>query len=159
MNYSSLNLSGSRGFTLIEMMLVLSLASIVGSLTITNGITYYDHSLAAIDRAQMVTAFREARAEAQNGSNPYGVFLTNSGFVIFQGTSYGSRLDTYDRAFTFLTPEILSATSSLEAVFSASSADTQVADSSSLIFSVTGTDHRTELLQVLSEGSILTSTL
>jgi Tfp pilus assembly protein FimT len=147
------------GFTLFETLLVLSLASIIGTLTLTNGISYFNRSMAGIDRAELVAAFREARAEAQNSSNYYGVHVTNAGFVLFEGESYASRKQINDSTFTFITPEVLSSTSSQDTIFEPLSADLQTQNSQSDIVSLIGNDYRTEVIEVLQHGSILSTIL
>ena len=103
------------GFTLIEMLVVISLIIILGGLTLFFGLDslhgYSFHS----DRDVLVSALQHARAESisnicrgdadkcANGSKPQGVYIDipNKKFIIFQGSSYASRDTEQDVSLDF----------------------------------------------------------
>ncbi|MDQ5922518.1 MAG: GspH protein [Patescibacteria group bacterium] len=99
----------NKGFTLIEMVIVLALITIVGGLGLYFGLDslrgYSFHS----DRDVLVSVLQHARSEAISNicrgegctdGKPHGVFIRPpehpKSYVIFQGTDYANRDIDYD---------------------------------------------------------------
>lgn len=93
----------NSGFTLIELVIVISIIIIVGGIGLFFGLDtlrgYSFHS----DRDVLVSALQHARAEAMAnicrgsdcdaGGKPHGVYIdtANRKYIIFQGANYASR--------------------------------------------------------------------
>ncbi|HWA32368.1 MAG TPA: prepilin-type N-terminal cleavage/methylation domain-containing protein [Candidatus Paceibacterota bacterium] len=94
------NINTKAGFTLIEMVIVISLIAVIGGFGLFFGIDslrgYSFHS----DRDTLVSTLQHARAEAManicrgtdcaDGGKPQGVYIDTSArkFIVFQGTTY-----------------------------------------------------------------------
>jgi prepilin-type N-terminal cleavage/methylation domain-containing protein len=99
----------NEGFTLIEIVVVMSLIALLGSLGIYFGLdNFRGHSFHS-DRDTLISALEHARAEAVSNAcsgtctngKPHGVFIdtVNHKYIIFQGTSYANHLITNDKDY------------------------------------------------------------
>ena len=151
-----------KGFTLVEVLVVCSLAGILIGISFLYGIDVFTQSLARIDRELLLTSLREARAEAMNGScvasactfpTPQGIHVSSTGLTIFEGDSFASRNVSADIPVPFSLPESIAARSATEVVFAPYSANvTHVS-----FISMLGADHRAEEIEVLNNGTIVAS--
>jgi Tfp pilus assembly protein FimT len=173
----------TSAFTLTETLIVLSLMAFIVQLSFTEGITTYDRENAHFDRILLLSALREARAESMNdvctntdsicGATPidHGVFVSENGLTIFEGSSYANRNISTDQNYSFPGGTKLETTSSDEVTFAAGTGDVSSDDFSNFgglgnsetygtsTISIIGVDNRTETIQINSQGAILSSTL
>jgi prepilin-type N-terminal cleavage/methylation domain-containing protein len=122
--------SSQYGMTLIEILIVLGLMTILGSLTLCVSFGTYRDSSYHTDRAQLISALQHARAESIDdicdgaycvSGMPHGVFIQSDAYVIFQGANYTSRDPAID-AVIDANPAITHSGLS-EVVFATSSGD------------------------------------
>ncbi len=110
-----------RGFTFFEVLIVIGLLTIVGSLGLLVSMDSYRSSGFYADRNLLVAALQRARAEAINNiclgactdvndGKAHGVHIQSESYVIFQGTSYsaGDPVNAVFPAHTTLTESSLS---------------------------------------------------
>lgn len=97
-----------RGFTLLEMTLVIGLMGTIASMTAFQDVTVYKRVLARTDAGQVMGALIRARGEAMHGlcsSNncetppPHGVWFGEHSVVEFEGTSYANRTPDTDEQY------------------------------------------------------------
>lgn len=90
------------GFTLIELMLVMGLILIIGLLTSSVGISYYQSQILSETTDTLVSVLRQAQGLAQSGKNnsAFGVFISEDSYVMFEGSDYVSRLSDLDLVFS-----------------------------------------------------------
>lgn len=90
----------NSGFTLIEILVVLGIITIIGSISIIMGVDDYRRQLFRSDRDLLVTALQHARAQSVSsiclgsgctGGKPHGVYIGADEYVMFQGASYATR--------------------------------------------------------------------
>jgi prepilin-type N-terminal cleavage/methylation domain-containing protein len=163
------NFRKQAGFTLIEMLVVISLILILGGLTLFFGIDslrgYSFHS----DRDVLVSTLQHARSEAisnicrgdtnkcANGSKPQGVYIdtTNRKFIIFQGSSFVSRDIEQDVSLDFNPGTVFPNDGSIhEIVFTQLSGDVAIPG---FITITEATDTHTSKIEINKEGQILWS--
>ncbi|MGC9602178.1 MAG: prepilin-type N-terminal cleavage/methylation domain-containing protein [Minisyncoccia bacterium] len=94
-----------RGFTLIEVLVVLGMFALVGGCSLVIGMESYRSGSLADDQASLVSALQEARSQAISAvcigsactaGMPHGVHITRKQLVIFQGAIYNVNDDTND---------------------------------------------------------------
>lgn len=92
-----------RGFTLIELTLVLALVSVVSLLVVPTGIRFFETQILEDAASELRGALRFAQAEAilQKNSGSFGVRITPGSFTLFEGDSYATRISSEDHIFTF----------------------------------------------------------
>ena len=93
----------NKGFTLLEILVVLTLVTVIGGLSLFFGLDSYRSNAFYVDRGLLITALERARAEAIGNicygasctdGKSHGVFVEKDGsgkvsaFVVFQGASY-----------------------------------------------------------------------
>jgi prepilin-type N-terminal cleavage/methylation domain-containing protein len=161
MHTSTPTLIHVRGFTLVETLLVLALMSVLISVSLTEGLASFTRGLSQNDRQLAVSALREARAEAMDGTctgnacaGPlaHGVFISQSGVTIFEGASYADRLQQADQVLLFSAEETVSDTYVL---FAADTGDV----STDMNFSIQRIHGPTENILVNTQGAISSLTL
>lgn len=99
-----------EAFTLIEILLVVSIFAILVAFTAPLGIDFYGNQQMDSDSAALVSALRSAQLKAMSAENDssFGVYLTNSGYTLFKGNSYASRDGRYDEIREFSPSNALS---------------------------------------------------
>lgn len=152
----------NKGFTLIEMVIVLALITIVGGLGLYFGLDslrgYSFHS----DRDVLVSVLQHARSEAISnicrGENctdgkPHGVYIRptehQNSYVIFQGTDYASRDADYDIVIDSSSSTSFSGIN--EIVFDRLSGNTTTTGDINL----TDDRNHTSIISISSQGQIL----
>jgi prepilin-type N-terminal cleavage/methylation domain-containing protein len=102
---ASRKISIPKGFTLIEVLVVLGMFALVGACSLVIGMESYRSGSLADDQASLVSALQKARSEAMNAvcigsactaGMSHGVHITSKQLVIFQGSVYNSNDDTND---------------------------------------------------------------
>ncbi len=97
-----------RGFTLIEILVVLALASLLAGIALCDGLDSYQQYLSGSDSDTLVALLQHARAEAMNGmcdgatcstAMAHGVKIQNGQYIFFEGESYDARVTTEDEVF------------------------------------------------------------
>lgn len=96
------NSKRKRGFTLVELLLVIALMLIVGVFMFPLGISFYRSQMTneAIEGIQ--SALRRAQTFAITGKHDssFGVKFSESSYVLFEGESYASRITSEDELYT-----------------------------------------------------------
>lgn len=90
-----------KGFTLIEILLVLGLVSGLAALTMPIGLTFYRNQIVDENGRDIAAAIHRARSQAMSQKNdaPFGVALFPGSYVLFEGPSYASRNAANDEIF------------------------------------------------------------
>lgn len=90
-----------RGFSLIEVIIVIAVLVVVSGFTLGVGSEFYNSRSLIAERDSLVALLRRARINAMNNTNQMdqGVFLGSSEYVIFQGNSYAGRNSAFDETF------------------------------------------------------------
>jgi prepilin-type N-terminal cleavage/methylation domain-containing protein len=89
----------NRGFSLIELLVVMGLLAILGSFSLMVSMENYRGSSFAESQATLVSALQKARSQALFGvcigsgctaGQPHGVHIDSNQLVLFQGTTYNA---------------------------------------------------------------------
>lgn len=90
-----------RGFTFIELMLVIALITIIGVFIAPIGLSYYQSQLLNETSDGLVSALRQAESFAYTGrhNHAFGVFITADTYTVFEGDTYASRITSEDMVF------------------------------------------------------------
>lgn len=94
----------NRGFTLIEILVVMGLCAVVSTFALMVSMDWYRASVSHSDRDTLVLALEHARLESMHnvclgdactGGKPHGVAVrpedNQNAYVIFQGSTYAAR--------------------------------------------------------------------
>ena len=101
------------GFTLIEILVVMTLLAVLTGLTIPVGLRFLRNEQLTSAGDDVIQSLRRAQelSRIQERDSSYGVFFTNSGYTFFKGTSYSGRDTVYDEIYEL--PSGVSATTNL----------------------------------------------
>lgn len=90
-----------RGFTLVEILLVIGIFAILVSLITPLGLDFYRSQQLETDSQGIIQFLRRAQLKAlfQENDSQYGLFLTSSNYILFKGNSYLARDPQYDEVF------------------------------------------------------------
>lgn len=93
-----MNVTGDRGFTLIEALLSIAILTILTGLTLTIGRTTLLRNDLSSATDLLVSSIRRSQSLAQSNATDsrWGVHLEQSKIVLFRGNSYATRDATYD---------------------------------------------------------------
>ena len=99
------NNSKSKGFTLVEMLLVIGIAITIGALAMPVAVNFYVSQGLDETTRDIVETLRRARSQAitQYNDSAFGVRFEWGSYILFQGSSYASRTQSEDETFTFIT--------------------------------------------------------
>jgi prepilin-type N-terminal cleavage/methylation domain-containing protein len=116
-NFSKKNLGG---FTLIEILIVISLISILIFFLVSIGLNFYKSQQLESQAQTILQILRRAQLKAMaiEFDSSFGVYLTNSNYTLYKGSSYATRDLQYDEVFEL--PEIINVKGLSEVVFSKS---------------------------------------
>ncbi|MBI4458202.1 prepilin-type N-terminal cleavage/methylation domain-containing protein [Candidatus Uhrbacteria bacterium] len=91
-----------RGFTMLEMMLVVAVSVIIAALTVPVGVRFLQIQNLDEAAADAMAALRRARSQAvsQRHDSAFGVKFLSGSYVLFQGASYAARVQSEDESFT-----------------------------------------------------------
>ncbi len=106
-----------KGFTLIELMIVVALIIMFSGLTLPVGFNFYQESTLRDQARNLENSLRKAQAMAMTGrgDSNAGVEITQNEYIIFEGESYYKRRKETDIIIPF--PIALSASGADEIVF------------------------------------------
>lgn len=102
--------SRSRGFTIFEVIIVIGVGIVLVLMTLPVSVRFYQLSIADETTNDIVSAFRRAESSAMLGKydRAFGVKFLSGQYVLFQGTSYLSRIPTEDQIFVLPSGSVLS---------------------------------------------------
>jgi prepilin-type N-terminal cleavage/methylation domain-containing protein len=86
------------GFTLIEILIAMAILVIILGLGYFVGFDFYRNYALHSEKDVLVSVLRKARSQALNnvGASAHGVYIGDSSYTIFYGSSYVSRNAQYD---------------------------------------------------------------
>lgn len=106
--YNNFSLKGftpslSRGFSLIELLIVIGIFALLFSVSTSVYNSFRSHSNLEIAVSSVVEALRFSQSSAQSGKgdSKWGVEIPTSQITIFKGNSYASRDIPFDESFVF----------------------------------------------------------
>ncbi len=107
----------SKGFSLIEIVIVMALFTMTTTVVFAGGIKWYQRAVLNSNKIALVTELARARAQALFGrdGSSHGVFVSGSEYVSFIGDEFDSE-DVGNRVYEF-DPGISAENSSLVVVF------------------------------------------
>lgn len=90
-----------KGFALVELLLVLSISTMIFSYFFSVGSDFYLSQSLVAERESLISVLRKARTEAMNNTNQtdHGVYVGAQNYTIFQGSSYAGRNQDFDETF------------------------------------------------------------
>ncbi|OGM89353.1 hypothetical protein A3J77_02240 [Candidatus Wolfebacteria bacterium RBG_13_41_7] len=88
----------SRGFTIIELLIAMTIFVALGALGLFIGIDFYKSHGFNSERNLIISVLQKARNQSLTNINEvkHGVYLKNNEYIIFQGENYLSRDTVYD---------------------------------------------------------------
>jgi prepilin-type N-terminal cleavage/methylation domain-containing protein len=139
----------SLGFTLVELLLVMALVLIVGMVTSSIGISYYQSQILTETTDNFTSVLRQAQGYAMSGKNnsAFGIFVAEDSYVLFEGQDYESRLSNEDMIFPINSYINISGPS--EIIFSPFTGTSNVVDTVYISFG-----SRAKQVEILSSGYI-----
>jgi prepilin-type N-terminal cleavage/methylation domain-containing protein len=95
----------SQGFSLLEVVLVVSLLVIMLSIAVPYGLRFFTIERLDSTSRELLEVLRLAQAQAahQKLDSSFGVYIGQNGFTLFQGNSYASRNVDYDLTYQYST--------------------------------------------------------
>ena len=108
---------GSKGFTLVELLLALALMFIVAVFMFPVGLSFYQAQLFRETSDGILNNLRKAQNLSVTGKHDsgYGIKILDGSYVHFAGTSYNTRNTAHDEVYAF--PESINVTGLTEIVF------------------------------------------
>lgn len=89
-----------RGFTIIEILIVMFLFALLSGTTLVFGTNYYREYNFYSEENLLISLLQKARSQAQNNINqkPHGIFFDkiSGNYVLFQGVNYEHRDSDWD---------------------------------------------------------------
>jgi prepilin-type N-terminal cleavage/methylation domain-containing protein len=82
-----------NGFSLIELLVVISLAGIIFSITVPLGVDYIAKNNISVAKTTIVSAIRTAQQHSINmvDDTRWGIYTNTDHLIMYAGDSYGSR--------------------------------------------------------------------
>lgn len=93
MKYHSLHLNTKKGFSLVELLIVLSMIALLSGVSIALYVQIKNKNNLEISTTSIVQALRYAKmnAEQVNDDEKWGVYVTSDKVTVFKGNSYNNR--------------------------------------------------------------------
>lgn len=134
-------MSKMRGFTLVEMLLSVSIITLLVGLSVPVYATFVGRNDLDVTRQSLVEALRRAQtyARAVEGDSTWGVAILSSQAVLFKGASYATR----DAAFDEIIPMEGNVTNSGGEIVFSKLSGTPNASASTTLTQTTTNDSRT----------------
>lgn len=87
-----------NGFTLLEILIVISLISILASFVVSIGLDFYKSQQLETHSQGVLQTLRRAQLKAMSVEldSSFGVYLTDDNYTLFKGNSYAERDSQYD---------------------------------------------------------------
>lgn len=94
-----------KGFTLIEVLLVIALGTVLTALALPVGFRFYQFQVADEAATGVLSALRNAESHARLGreGSSFGIKFLPASYVVFQGDTYATRLVARDELFSLPT--------------------------------------------------------
>ena len=91
-----------RGFSLIELILVMAIIAVLFTVSVPLAINFYNTRQLDVQESGLVQALRRAQLKAMlgEGSSSFGVDINSGRYVLFSGDSYQNRDPSLDEIFT-----------------------------------------------------------
>lgn len=91
----------ARGFTVLELLLVIVIISFLSLMTVSFYSRFINQNAASNTVDQLVGSLRKAQTYAMAGrqNNNWGVYYGNSQIVLFAGNTYAGRVTGFDESF------------------------------------------------------------
>ena len=150
----------SSGFTLLEVLVVLGIFTILGTLGLIASMDMYRGFAFRNDRDMLVTVLQKARSESINNicigtsctaGQPHGIALEEGRYIVFQGTSSTTRDTSVDEIIRTQYGALVVGTGSrTEVVFKQLSGDVAATGTITLI----DTALHTSVVSISSEGRV-----
>jgi len=92
-----------KGFTLIEILVVLSMVTIIAVVTIPISLNFLKTQNLATTTGVILSTLRQAQTQAlfQKNNSSFGVKFLENSYVLFQGSSYNTREVSEDLLLSF----------------------------------------------------------
>jgi prepilin-type N-terminal cleavage/methylation domain-containing protein len=109
--YTGAYTRSTRGFTLVELLVVLAIGTMLLSLTLPVGLRFYQTQVVDEATTDMVLDLRRASAEARagRGGTAFGVRYFSDRYVTFVGDSYETRDSLRERIVTLPASGVITA--------------------------------------------------
>ncbi|MBU6501142.1 MAG: prepilin-type N-terminal cleavage/methylation domain-containing protein [Patescibacteria group bacterium] len=94
-------MTNERGFTLIELVVVIALLAIIFGYVLQIGYQFYASQVLVSERDSIVNLLHRARSLALDNYNQanHGLYITDASYTVFQGNSYAARNADFDEVF------------------------------------------------------------
>jgi len=132
-----------KGFTLIELILVISLMLLLGTLSTAFAARFFTQNSVANTTDQLIGEFRQAQTNAMMGrkNGNWGVNYSSNKITLYLGTSFAARTAAFDTTFSVPTSVTISGFSDLD------------------FFRMTGTSSATPTITISGSGETKTITV
>ena len=99
MNLRPMSIPKNRGFTLIEVLVVIFIFTALLAMSAFFNITFYKGSSFGVDVDTFTTVLQRARGKAMSNINQLnqGVYIDTTKYVLFQGDSFATRNSAFDQ--------------------------------------------------------------
>lgn len=113
-----------RGFSLVELVVVMGIVAIIAAVTVPLGLNYYRAQVLDETYYELRSTLRRAHSQAVSVKNDsaFGVKIMSENFVLFQGETYAGRVAIYDEVFDV--PTVVSISGADEIIFNVLSGTT-----------------------------------
>jgi Tfp pilus assembly protein FimT len=141
--------SEDKGFTLVEIIIVVAVLMVIAGLGLIFGIDFYRNYIIDTERNTVLSVLQKARSRSQNNINQsaHGVCFQSNNYVVFQGDSYALRNPAYDQ--TIPKNPVINASGLSEVVFKQLNGDSQTVGNIIL-----NNGRRSAIILINNEGKI-----
>lgn len=107
----------TRGFTIFEILIVITLFTMLFAAAIPYSVESYRHYVLTTETKNMINVLRRAQMSsiANNYETTFGVAIQSTQTVLFRGTSYATRVQSFDEIYP--KSEIITITAPSEIIF------------------------------------------